>query len=437
MARPRKGLLLDVFLNSHAVGRLERGANGAVSFQYDTAWLVWENALPVSLSLPLREQKLSGAPVTSYFDNLLPDGEPMRRQIAERLHADGYDACSLLAAIGRDCVGALQFLPAGEKPAPAGIVSSTPITDEKIAEKLANLASAPLGLDDDEDFRISIAGAQEKTALLHIGDAWHLPHDATPTTHILKPQLGLLSNGMDMRRSVENEHFCMRFLAALGMPVAKTEITDFNDQRVLVVERFDRLWTADGRLLRLPQEDCCQALAAHPSAKYEANGGPGIAQILELLKASDDPAADRHLFFKAQLVFWLLGATDGHAKNFSLALASRGQFRMTPLYDVGSLQPAADAGQLLRNQMKFSMAVGTNRHYILTDILPRHFRQTAAARGLPDADVDQLFAELLRDVPAAIEQTAALMGPGFPGELIDSIVGGVRRHLRLIEMAAG
>jgi serine/threonine-protein kinase HipA len=433
MAPPRKGLLLDVFLNSRSVGRLERGASGAVSFQYDPAWLAWENALPVSHSLPLREQRLTGAAVTAYFDNLLPDGEPIRRQIAERLHAEGYDACSLLAAIGRDCVGALQFLPAGEIPEPAGIVSCSPIADEAIAQKLANLARAPLGLNEDEDFRISLAGAQEKTALLRIDGAWHLPRDATPTTHILKPQLGFLPNGMDMRRSVENEHFCMSFLAALGMPVARTEIIDFHDRRVLVIERFDRLWTADGRLLRLPQEDCCQALGVGPTAKYEAHGGPGIAKILELLKASDDAAADRRLFFKALLVFWLLGATDGHAKNFSLALAKKGSFRLTPLYDVVSLQPVADAGHLRRNQMKFSMAVGKSRHYVLTDILPRHFRQTACAQGFPDAEVNQLFAELRRDVPAAIERTAALMGSEFPGELIHSIADGVRKRMRLIE----
>jgi len=432
MARPRKGLSLNVFLNSRLVGQLERAASGATSFLYDTKWLAWENAIPLSLSLPLREQRLTGAPVTAYFDNLLPDHEPVRRQIAERLHVDGYDACSLLAAIGRDCVGALQFLPLDQEPEPAGRISSRPITDDEIAQRLANLASAPLGLNEDEDFRISIAGAQEKTALLRINDEWHLPHGTSPTTHILKPQLGVLPNGFDLRHSVENEHFCMQLLAALGMPAARTEIADFNDRRVLLVERFDRLWTADRRLLRLPQEDFCQALAVHPAAKYESSGGPGMARILELLKGSDDASADRRCFLKAQIVYWLLGATDGHAKNFSLALAPGGRFHMTSLYDVISLQPVADAGRLRRNQMKLSMAVGTNRHYVIERILPRHFRQTAAAQGMPDATVDEIFAELQRDMPRAMELAAELVQPYLQGNLLDSIAGGIRRRVRLL-----
>jgi serine/threonine-protein kinase HipA len=106
---------------------------------------------------------------------------------------------------------------------------------------------------------------------------------------------------------------------------------------------------AHGRLLRLPQEDCCQALSVPPPRKYEPDGGPGIRQILELLKASDEPEADQTLFLKAQIVFWLLGATDGHAKNFSIFLLPGGRFRLTPLYDVMSAQPNVDAGEIRHN----------------------------------------------------------------------------------------
>jgi len=436
MARRKTGLALNIFLNSRLVGRLDRAASGAVSFRYDASWLAWESALPVSLSLPLRENKLTGAAVTAYFDNLLPDNEPIRRQIADRVHAEGYDATSLLAAIGRDCVGALQFLPEGQDPGPAGALSSRPINNEEIARRLANLARAPLGIGEDDDFRISIAGAQEKTALLRLDGQWHLPHGTTATTHILKPQLGLLPNGIDMSQSVENEHFCMRFLAMLDMPAAKTEIIDFDDQRALSIERFDRLWTKNERLLRLPQEDCCQALATHPSTKYETDGGPGIAQILDILKGSDDAMTDRICFLKAQIVYWLLGATDGHAKNFSLSLMPGARFHLTPLYDVMSAQPAVDAGQLRHNKMKFAMAVGSGRHYVVGDILPRHFRQIANSSGLPASSVETIFAELGRDVPGALKKTADLMPPGFPQVLLDSITRGALDRLRLLEQAA-
>jgi serine/threonine-protein kinase HipA len=170
--------------------------------------------------------------------------------------------------------------------------------------------------------------------------------------------MGPLKSGIDLSKSVENEHFCMELARGLGLPTAKTTMVDFEHQRVLVVERFDRIWTRDKRLLRLPQEDCCQALSVPPTRKYQTDGGPGIEQVLELLKASDSPAEDQRLFIRAQLVFWLLGATDGHAKNFSLFIHPGGGFRLTPLYDVMSAQPTLDAQQIPRKKMRLAMSVG-------------------------------------------------------------------------------
>ena len=323
MPRPRTRIPLNVFLNGRLVGRLRRQASGAIDFQYDDDWLAWEQAFPVSLSLPLREDRFIGDPVIAVFDNLLPDNDQIRRRLAERVRAGGYDAYSLLAAVGRDCVGALQFLPDGADPGPAGGIAGRPLGDEEIAGILGDLKRTPLGVDEGGEFRISLAGAQEKTALLYWEDQWQVPHGSTATTHILKPEIGLLPNGIDLSQSIENEHFCMRLTASFGLPTARTEIREFAGRRALVVERFDRLHTRDGRLLRLPQEDCCQALSVPPPRKYEPDGGPGMRQILDLLKASDEPEVDQRLFLKAQIVFWLLGATDGHAKNFSIALLAR------------------------------------------------------------------------------------------------------------------
>jgi len=273
------------------------------------------------MSLPLREDRYGGAPVIAVFDNLLPDSEQVRRRVAERVKAEGDDAYSLLAKAGRDCVGALQVLPEGQEPGPVVLIEGREVGDEEIAGMLRNLANAPLGMDGKEEFRLSIAGAQEKTALLHWDGKWHIPHGTTATTHILKPRTGVLPNGLDLRQSVENEHLCLGLTAALGLPSANTRIADFCGERVLVVERFDRVRTRDGqRLLHVPQEDCCQALSVPPSLKYDADGGPGMVDMLDLLMGSDDPEADRRAFMKAQLVFWLLGATDSHAKNFSIFL---------------------------------------------------------------------------------------------------------------------
>ena len=434
MARRRTRIPLNVYLNARLVGRLRRLASGAIDFQYDQAWLDWEHALPTSTSLPLREDRYAGDPVIAVFDNLLPDAEPIRRRVAERVGAEGHDAFSLLSKVGRDCVGALQFLPEGQEPGPAGGLEGRAVDDEEIAKKIRGLANAPLGMDGDEEFRLSIAGVQEKTALLRWKDEWHIPHGTTATTHIVKPQIGVLPGGLDFSQSVENEHLCLRLAAAFGLPSASTEIADFDGERVLVIERFDRIWTRDGqRLLRLPQEDCCQALSVPPSRKYDADGGPGMADILDLLKGSDEPEADRRRFIKAQVVFWLLGATDGHAKNFSIFLRPGGRFCLTPLYDAMSAQPAVDAGRLRRNGFRFAFAVGENRHYVMATILPSHFAQTAVGEGMHPRVVDEVCADLADTAEEAISAVLDSLPEDFPAELAESVAGGVRARLGQIE----
>jgi serine/threonine-protein kinase HipA len=248
---------------------------------------------------------------------------------------------------------------------------------------LNNLARAPLGLDREQDFRISVAGAQEKTALLWYKGKWLKPHGTTPTTHILKTQIGTLPNGVDLSNSVENEYYGLKLVAAFGLPVNAAEIKFFGKTKAIVIERFDRKWTEDGRLLRVPQEDFCQALSCPTSRKYQNEGGPGMGDILNLLKGGDTPAEDQKAFLKSQILFWLIGATDGHAKNFSVFLGRGGRFHMTPFYDVLTAQPSLDNRQIGRKQMKLAMSVGDSRHYKIDDIKGRHFIQTAERAGLP------------------------------------------------------
>lgn len=437
MARKRSRTPLNVFLNGRLVGRLTKETSGAIGFRYDPSWLDWEHTFPVSLSLPLREDRYIGAPVAAVFDNLLPDHDAMRRRLAECVAADGSDAYSLLTAIGRDCVGALQFLPDGAEPGPVGEIRGESIDGERIARILAELNQAPLGIGMNEEFRISIAGVQEKTALLYWKNRWHVPQGTTPTTHILKPQIGMRGDGIDLSRSVENEHFSMKLIGALGIRVARTEIVDFGNRRVLVVERFDREWTKDERLLRVPQEDCCQALSVPPTRKYQSDGGPGLRELIELFKASDHPAEDQITLLKAQIVFWLLGATDGHAKNFSIFLHPGGGFELTPLYDVMSAQPNLDARQIRRNQMKLAMSVGTSRHYTLHTILPRHFVQSGQEARLPAGAVENVLAELAARMPRALDEVTAELPEGFPEEITDSIARGIEQRMRSIEAASG
>jgi serine/threonine-protein kinase HipA len=427
---------LRVYLNNRLVGHLLKEPSGAIGFRYDESWLARRNALPVSLSLPFREDAWRGEPVAAVFENLLPDSPGLRQRVAERVGAGGTDAYSLLATIGRDCVGALQFIAGDEEVEAVPVPGGEPIDDEAIERLLNNLAQAPLGLDRDDEFRISVAGAQEKTALLRLNGRWLKPHGTTPTTHIFKTQIGRLPNGIDLSDSIENEFYCLRLAEAFGLPVNRAEITTFGKTRALVIERFDRAYTKDGRLIRLPQEDCCQALSVPPSRKYQSEGGPGIAAILGLLKASDTPAEDQRTFLIAQMIFWVIGATDGHAKNFSVFLAPGGAFRMTPLYDILTAQPSLVRHQVERRQMKLAMSVGDNRHYRIDRIHPRHFVQTATEAGIPQSVVQGAIEHVAEHGTRAFDAIEAILPPGFPGEIHTSVRDAALPRLRALEEMA-
>lgn len=432
MGRKRSYTPLNVFLNSRLVGQLVREPSGGVSFAYARNWLDWEHRMPVSLSLPLQENRYSGAPVMAVFDNLLPDSDLIRRRVAERVGAEGVDAFSLLSQIGRDCIGALQFLPDGQEPQPMSELTGEPVDEAQIGAILSDLDLAPLGIRRENDFRISVAGAQEKTALLRKDGQWIEPTGTTPTTHIIKPQIGRLPNGMDLSDSVENEYLCVKLMEAFGLRVANVEMAQFGDKKALVVERFDRRWTSDGRLIRLPQEDCCQALSIVPTQKYQNEGGPGISDIMELLLGSDDPNKDRYDFFKSNVLFWLLGATDGHGKNFSISLLPGGRFRMTPLYDVLTVQTTVDARQIERKYFKLAMNFGNSNHYKVANIVGRHIVETGVQSGLSRTVVQGLFEELRETSPAIIETTFNQLPEDFPEALLASIDGALKARLHLL-----
>ncbi|WP_321389325.1 type II toxin-antitoxin system HipA family toxin [Emcibacter sp.] len=431
MGRRRQYAPLRVYLNNKLVGYLNKEPGGAISFRYDETWLNWKPVFPVSLSLPLREDAYRGEPVAAVFENLLPDSDALRRRVAEKVGARGTDAYSLLSSIGHDCVGALQFIADDiELDLDSTKIEGETVNDAKIEKILCNLAQAPLGLDRDDEFRISVAGAQEKTALLHHKGRWLKPHGTTPTTHLFKTQIGQLPNGIDLSNSVENEFYCLKLFEAFDLPVNKSEILTFGETKALVIERFDRQWTKDGRLLRLPQEDCCQALSIPPSQKYQSNGGPGIVDILKFLKGSDSPSEDQALFLKAQILFWLIGATDGHAKNFSVFLRPGGSFSLTPLYDVLTAQPSLDAHQIERKQMRLAMSVGNNNHYRIQEIHARHFVQTGEKVGLPKKLVRSAIEEISDTAVKAISKLESNLPSDFPEHIIKSVRSATEIRLR-------
>lgn len=433
---------LRVWMNGMEVASWQEGARTGPRLTYLPAWLESEQPRPLSLSLPLLPAGEShrGPRVTDYFDNLLPDNNVIRNRIRDRFGTRSSGTFDLLQEIGRDCVGAVQLLPAGMAPEDIHGIACTPLSEAQVADRLQRVISAALpGQPVDDEFRISIAGAQEKTAFLRHGERWCVPTGSTPSTHIFKLPLGLVGNmRADMQLSVENEWLCMQLLAAFGIPVATTSIGQFGDQRVLIVERFDRRLARNGRWwLRLPQEDMCQVFGLPSSRKYENDGGPCIVQIMELLRQSEQPQ-DRATFFKTQLLFWMLAATDGHAKNFSIHIEPAGRFRLTPVYDVLSVYPILDHGpsHLDPHNAALAMAVaGNNRHRKLLRIRRRHWNTTARTCGVAEG-AEPWIGELLERIEPAIRTVQAQLPHDFPDRVATPIFEGLRQAAtRLAEMA--
>ncbi|VCU68212.1 Serine/threonine-protein kinase HipA [Pigmentiphaga humi] len=444
MGRRAHARALDVWANGIRVGRWRVSARGADEFSYDPAWAASPSGRPLSLSLPIPvdQEALKGDSVRNFFDNLLPDSDRIRQRLQARFRTRGTDAFELLEAIGRDCVGAVQLLPEGALPPDIRRIEAEPLDEAGIERILQGTVAAPEALgqsDGNEDFRISIAGAQEKTALLWHEGRWCHPLGATPTTHIFKLPLGLVGNRQaDMRTSVENEWLCIELLRAFGLPVAQCQIARFGSQKVLIVERFDRRLAQDGYWLRLPQEDFCQALGVGPDAKYEADGGPGLTEIAAILAGSETREADLRTLLQAQLLFWLLAATDGHAKNFSIHLLPQGRYRLTPLYDVLSAWPIIGKGasQLDYKKLKLAMALrGKSKHYKLAEIQRRHFDSTARECGY-GADMEELLEETLARVEGAIEETGGRLPAEFPEDVFAAIAAGMRTSAEKLRSAA-
>ena len=437
----RSRVPLNIWMNGELVGAWSPRRGSATEFQYAKSWIDSPRSRALSLSLPILPNNAAhrGHHVDAWFDNLLPDSRQIRERIRTRFKTQTLGAFDLLAAIGRDCVGAVQVLKQDAEEADVRRISSHELSAADVAKQLrAATSTRTLGNDDDQEFRISIAGAQEKTALLRLDGKWHVPNAATPTTHILKLPLGRTGNlQANMQDSVENEWLCMQFLGELGFEVAATEIARFQDDagevKALVVKRFDREHVVGSAehpawIVRLPQEDMCQATGTPPENKYEADGGPGIPQILNLLQAGLEPTRDTVTFAKTQLAFWLLAAPDGHAKNFSIFLKRDG-YSMTPLYDVLSAWPIIGKGhdEWAYQDAKLAMAIrGSKPYRVLGRIALRHWEKLARETSVPHAFEEMV--QLVESSDSALSRLEPRLPADFPGYVWERVASGVRTH---------
>lgn len=339
----------------------------------------------LSLRLPLTSERYTHGVVRPFLDGLLPEADA-RRAIAADFNLLASDTFGLIRALGRDCAGAVVVQPNDEQaPPPATTLAAAALTDIEIADLVANLRSAPLGVG--TRVRISLAGVQEKLLLTRLPDGrWGRPVDGTPSTHILKPEIARFPN------TVENEAFCMRMAKHLELPVADVETTEVQGRRLIVIERYDRTVHPDGTVERIHQEDFCQAMGMLPEKKYEEDGGPSLRRIAEILQAAAGPDSLEALL-RSLTINVLIGNGDAHGKNLSLLHVPSGALRLAPLYDLMSTLVYGDE----RLAMYIDNIHRTNR--VTTD----RMLNEAARWGLTRRRAAEIVADILDRVPAAVE----------------------------------
>lgn len=319
---------LDVYLDRDFIGQLSQDRDGQMSFAYAGSWLENERRMPLSRSLPLQEEPFSQKECRGFFGGTLPE-ERNRKVIARILGISDKNDFAMLEQIGGECAGAVTFLPPGT-PVPADDGAYRELEDNELSQILRELPRRPLMAGED-GIRLSLAGAQDKIAVRLNDGQISIPRGSAPSSHILKPAIATYEG------VVFNEAFCMSLARQAGLNVASTQIGHVDDIDYLLVERFDRHRTDEGKIQRLHQEDFCQALAIPSEIKYQDEGGPSLKDCFALLRATSSAAVlDLRALLDAVIFNLIIGNHDAHAKNHSLHYLPDGTTRLAPLYDLVS-----------------------------------------------------------------------------------------------------
>ncbi|MDF1814622.1 MAG: type II toxin-antitoxin system HipA family toxin [Verrucomicrobiales bacterium] len=365
---------LHAIADGKAVGILSWNRNSnQFRFVYDDEWIDSPNGYPLSLSMPMAGRQYSHKVVSAFIEGLLPDNSIVLDEWAKRFNVSAKNPFRLLAHVGEECAGAIQFVTpdrlrefSGESRGGIDWLDSGDLA-HRIDLLMKNHGATRLG---ETEGQFSLAGAQPKIALFYDRkqDRWGIPSGLMPTTHILKP------SGSDLNGHAENEHFCLKLAEKLGFPTAKSDVKTLGGRSVIVVERYDRIETAEG-VRRIHQEDMCQSLACDPGLKYQREGGPSPEQIIKhILGNSSSPVKDQERFIDALIFNFLIGGTDAHAKNYSFLIAAGGQVRLAPLYDIASVFPYKH----LYNERKTRLAMKIGGKYKFSEIGEAAWRKAAS-----------------------------------------------------------
>ncbi len=416
--------LLEVWLYDQPAGSLERLSSGQLRFRYDDDYRSRDGATPLSLSMPLELGRFGHREIHPWLQGLLPDNDRVLTRWGQQFHVSPSSPFALLGTpIGLECSGAVQF-----RRASAGVEQPAVVDwldEDGVAKRIRALREDQAAWTTrSTKGQFSLAGAQAKFALRREEGRWGMPSGSEPTTHILKPAIdGLTDHDL-------NEHLCLAAAGRVGLPVARTWVERFVDEAALVVERYDRIETR-GRLVRLHQEDLCQALGVSPVRKYQNEGGPSpgdIAQLLRRTMNSGDADEAVRTFADGLIWNWLIGGTDAHAKNYSVLLVAN-TVRFAPLYDIASALPYGD------HERKLKLAMKLGGSY---DIYPAYNRWGKAAKelGLSADELTGRVEVLARRAPAAFAAAAEEvdhLGRDLPERLTDLIADRVARCIRMME----
>jgi serine/threonine-protein kinase HipA len=390
MTAPSKSL--KVLLTDELIGELTQRVSGNYRFEYASEWQDNSRHIPLSRSIPLQQRRHGTRPIANFMWGLLPDNERILDKWAKRFHVSARNPFALLAAVGEDCPGAVQLVPPDIEL--SGRENVKRLTRKELEARIIALKNDPgAGRLVQDTGQFSLAGVQAKTALYRIKNSWGIPQGRTPTTHIFKPETGRI------RHVASNEHFCLELARRLGLPAAISTVEVIADVPVVIVERYDRIRRSQS-VLRVHQEDMCQALGVNPFRKYQTEGGPTIKHIMALLLDSANPNVDRDRFARAQALNFVIAGTDAHARNYSIVYAPGGTFRLAPLYDVISDLPYA------ANRRESSLALGIDGHRLLKEIAPRHWEGMAADVGF---EPERMLGHVRDIIARAPDEAGALL----------------------------
>ncbi len=445
---------LTALLDGREVG-IVRQSKGRLNFTYADAWRGALGAYPLSLSMPIAAAEHPHSAIDPFLWGLLPDNEFVLSRWAQKFQVSARNPFALLAHVGEDCAGAVQFV------RPAGLATLNTIqdvqwlSDVEIADRLRDLrVDASNTRTPRDNGQFSLAGAHPKTALLFDGKRWGVPSGRMPTTHILKPTTPQWDG------HAENEHLCLSLARALGLPTAQSEVRHFEDVTAIVLTRYDRIKTSEAAagfaaktaalaaqaamppnenpsamievieaatdarnlsefaktapIYRVHQEDLCQSLAVHPSRKYQHEGGPSPNAIAKLLEKHSFNSAgynrsktqvnndEKHVaansdistFLHALIFHWLIGGTDAHAKNYSVLIGGNGLVRLAPLYDIASIlaYPHEDP-------MRVNMAMKIGGTYRMGDIGLAEWRKLARELRVDEGAVLDRIVRMADELP--------------------------------------